>query len=249
MIVGGAVRGFIFIGFVFWYSTGILRVINDYFRKEFNVYIKDELKNIQTLKYTTKPTITTTTERKPFEMEIFDNEQCHVNEIIQSNENDLIENSIASCTSSGSSSSSAIDDISLNDIDKGNHKILITNNDNSMRNVMVDELQHNKVQPVFDIQMVDAADDKNILKSNDADEITCDIKNNVNDVDNQNGNRNWREMKTIQNNHNNNDEAKVLHRHNWYGNTFDIENSNDRCIDMEMEQHIILSVRNGNKNQ
>lgn len=250
MIVGGVVRGFIFIGFIFWYSTGILRVINDYFRKEFNVYIKDELKNIKTLKYNTK---TTSAEPKPFELKTFDNEQCHVNEIIQSIENDLIENSIASCTSGSGSDRSGINEIFENNINAENHKILIKNSDNSMRSyahstsssrsssttnnnddVMVDELH--KVHQIFDIQTFDktTTSNRNDMKSNDVDEIARGNNNNDDDVDNRNENGNWREMKPI---HVNNNRAKVLH-YNWYGNIFGIRNSNDKCIDMEMKQNI-----------
>lgn len=44
-MIGSAVKGLFFIYIIFWYSTGVWKMINDYFGKEFKNYIAEELKN------------------------------------------------------------------------------------------------------------------------------------------------------------------------------------------------------------
>lgn len=41
-MLGLLLKSFFMIGVILWYSTGVWRVINEYFRKEFNQYLKDE---------------------------------------------------------------------------------------------------------------------------------------------------------------------------------------------------------------
>lgn len=44
-MIGSALKGLFFIYIIFWYSTGIWKMINDYFGKEFKIYVAEELKN------------------------------------------------------------------------------------------------------------------------------------------------------------------------------------------------------------
>ncbi len=44
-MIGSALKGLFFIYIIFWYSTGIWKMINEYFGKEFKMYIAEELKN------------------------------------------------------------------------------------------------------------------------------------------------------------------------------------------------------------
>lgn len=44
-MIGSALKGLFFIYIIFWYSTGVWKMINDYFGKEFKLYIAEELKN------------------------------------------------------------------------------------------------------------------------------------------------------------------------------------------------------------
>lgn len=44
-MIGSALKGLFFIYIIFWYSTGIWKMINDYFGKEFKMYIAEELTN------------------------------------------------------------------------------------------------------------------------------------------------------------------------------------------------------------
>lgn len=48
-MIGSALKGIFFIYIIFWYSTGIWKMINDYFGKEFKMYVAEELKNSKRL--------------------------------------------------------------------------------------------------------------------------------------------------------------------------------------------------------
>lgn len=211
MILGAAFRGLFLIGVICWYSTGLIRVINDYFRREFKLYIDDELKNIEILKK--QPP----NEQKPFVMNnIDDNEQCHAN-AIEANDNFDVKQSACSALK--------IDDV--------NHEILIKNNDNAIPstaattyscNVAGDnQLQQHKILQIFNVPKTHQH--KNVI-SHDG-EVSGD--------DNENGN--CREMQCRRND----DGPKVLQfQHNWKGkgNGISAENNNNddgKCIDLEME--------------
>lgn len=44
-MIGSALKGLVFIYIIFWYSTGVWKMINDHFGKEFKMYIAEELRN------------------------------------------------------------------------------------------------------------------------------------------------------------------------------------------------------------
>lgn len=44
-MIGSALKGLFFIYIILWYSTGIWKMINEYFGKEFKIYVAEELKN------------------------------------------------------------------------------------------------------------------------------------------------------------------------------------------------------------
>ncbi|GAB0090486.1 hypothetical protein DMENIID0001_052220 [Sergentomyia squamirostris] len=43
-MIAVALRCFLFIGMMFWYTNGIWNLINDYFQQQFKAYLKDEMK-------------------------------------------------------------------------------------------------------------------------------------------------------------------------------------------------------------
>ena len=55
-------RGFFLIGIISWYSMGLLRVINEYFRDEFKTFLDDEIRRNKHVKLAPEATATETSD-------------------------------------------------------------------------------------------------------------------------------------------------------------------------------------------
>ena len=55
-------RGFFLIGIISWYSMGLLRVINEYFRDEFKTFLDDEIRRNKHVKLAPEAVVTETTD-------------------------------------------------------------------------------------------------------------------------------------------------------------------------------------------
>lgn len=217
MILGAAIRGLFFIGVICWYSTGVIRVINDYFRREFKLYIDDELRNIDILKK--HPA----NERNQFVMNnIDDNEQCHANAIEPNGNSDIKQ---PAC------SALKIDDV--------NHEILIKNNDNAISSAAASsnddddlenhQLQH-KIRQIFDMPKTQYKND---------DEVSGD--------DNENGNYREMQCRHRNHVAYGPTTVLQCHSWNGKGNGIGAENNNNddrKFIDLKMEQSRLCLMNN-----
>lgn len=50
----GIMRGFLFLGVIYWYTVGVWRLIDDYFQKEFVTYLSTEIKKNEHIKFGSK---------------------------------------------------------------------------------------------------------------------------------------------------------------------------------------------------
>lgn len=55
-------RGFFLIGIISWYSMGLLRVINEYFRDEFKTFLDDEIRRNKHVKLAPEAAVTETSD-------------------------------------------------------------------------------------------------------------------------------------------------------------------------------------------
>lgn len=121
-MLGGIMRGFLFLGVIYWYTVGVWRLIDDYFQKEFVTYLSTEIKKNEHIKFDSQ--------RKP------DGNNIAINKIINTIHQ---EDNMQSCNAKNS-----------NNIKKGDVKDNINKNKQSMQEEICEEnnfLSQTKYKP------------------------------------------------------------------------------------------------------
>lgn len=56
---GYLIKGFFFLGLISWYSSGVFKLINDYFRYEYKAYLTEEMKRNKNLRLSPESEVST----------------------------------------------------------------------------------------------------------------------------------------------------------------------------------------------